>query len=200
MNNTLQNLINPNYLNKETIKQASIAFTSNNIIHNIQLQSFLKENIFKSLQKEMKLLSYSHKYKPDIHSYSSADVPESFISLLESEEFKKLIQEITKTKLTNVTAEACYFKHRNYTILNDKETIKDGISFFFDLSSWDNKFGGYTVFVNKDKNLIQQPVQNSLTLALQSKHQRNFIKYTNNHAKDNKRFIIKGYFKEKLNK
>ena len=200
MNNTLQNLINKNYLDKETIKQASIAFTSNNIIYNIQLQSFLKENIFKSLEKEMKLLSYSYKYKPDIHSYFSADVPESFISLLESEEFKQLIQEITKTKLTNVTAEACYFKNKNYTILNDKETIKDGISFFFDLSSWDNKFGGYTVFVNKDKNLIQQPIQNSLTLALQSKHQRNFIKYVNNQAKDNKRFIIKGYFKEKLNK
>ena len=200
MNNTLQNLINQDYLNNETIKQASIAFTSNNIIYNIQLQAFLKENIFKSLQKEMKLLSYSYKYKPDIHSYFSADVPESFISLLESEEFKQLIQEITKTKLTNVTAEACYFKNKNYTILNDKETIKDGISFFFDLSSWDNEFGGYTVFVNKDKNLIQQPIQNSLTLALQSKHQRNFIKYVNNQAKDNKRFIIKGYFKEKLNK
>lgn len=193
MNNTLQNLINPDYLNRETIKQASKAFDSN-----IQLQSFLKENIFKSLQKEMKLLSYSHNYQPDIYSYFSADVPELFLSLLESEEFKQLIQEITKTKLFNLTAEACYFKHKNYTILNDKETIKNGISFFFDLDSWNNEFGGCTVFT-KD-NIIQQPIKNSLTLALQSKNQRNFIKYVNHQAKDNKRFIIKGYFTQKLNK
>lgn len=201
MNNTLQNLINEDYLNAETIKRARASFLSNNFLPNIQLQSFLNENVLKSLQKEMKLLSYSHYYKPDQHSYFAAETPESFISLLESKDFKELITQITGIKVKDLFCEASYFRHKNYTLLSDKQIIKESLAFFFDLNDWDIKTGGYNWLLNnKEENIIYQPKANSLLLVKQSNKLRSTIKYVNHQAKDNKRLLIKGYFTQKLNK
>lgn len=199
MNNTLQNLINPDYLDKETIIRARTFFLSNNTLPNIQLQDFLKENVLKALQKEMKSLSYSHSYKPDQHSYFTADAPESFISLLESKDFKELIEQITGKEVKDIFCEASYFGQKNYILLSDKEIIKEGIAFFFDLQDWDIKNGGSNWLLNnKEENIIYNPKANSLLLVKQSKHLRSTIRYINHHAKDNKRFIIKGYFTQKV--
>ena len=198
MNNTLQNLINPDYLNNETIKRARASFLSNNFLPNIQLQSFLKENTLKSLQKEMKLLSYSHSYKPDQHSYFTASTPESFISLLESKDFKELISGITGIKIKDFFCEALYFGHKNYTLLSDKDKIKESTAFFFDLNDWNIKFGGYNWLLNnQNENIIYHPKANSLLIVKQSNKLRSTIKYINHQAKDDKRFIIKGYFTQK---
>lgn len=198
MNNTLQNLINPDYLNNDIIIRARASFLSNNLLPNIQLQSFLKEAVLKSLQKEMKLLSYSHSYKPDQYSYFTSDTPESFISLLESKDFKELISEITGIKIKGLFCEASYFGHKNYTLLSDKQVIKEGLAFFLDLNDWDIKFGGYNWLLNnKEENIIYNPKANSLLLVKQSNKLRSTIKYVNHHAQDNKRFIIKGYFTQK---
>ena len=198
MKNVLPNLINEDYLNKDTIKRARASFLSNNLLPNIQLQSFLKENVFKALEKEMKLLSYSHNYKPDQHSYFTADAPESFISLVESQEFKEFISEVTGIQIKDVFCEASYFTHKNYTLLSDKQIIKEGIAFYFDFNNWNTEFGGYNWLLNnKEENIIYSPKVNSLLLVKQSNKLRSTIKYINHLAKANKRFIIKGFFTQK---
>lgn len=191
MNNLLKELINPEYLKSETVRKIKSAFLSNEINH-IQLLNFLQKDKFQQLQKEMLKLNYSLDYHPDLHSYFTAEAPQSFLSLLELKEFQDLISQFTGTKISKFNCEASYFGHRNYTLLNDKQLIKDGIAFFLDFNSFKKEFGGFTVLVKNKENLIQQPSPNSILLFKQSKHQRSFIKYVNHLAKDQKRFILKG--------
>ena len=191
MNNLLKELINPEYLKSETVRNIKSAFLSNQINH-IQLLNFLQKDKFQQLQKEMLKLNYSLDYHPDLHSYFTAAAPESFLSLLELKEFQDLMSQFTGTKISNFNCEASYFGNRNYTLLSDKQLIKEGIAFFLDFNSFKKEFGSSTVLVKNKDNLIQYPSPNSILLAKQSKHQRSFIKYVNHLAKDQKRFILKG--------
>ncbi len=164
--------INNIYNNKGVQKQIK------NILEkegSIQLQDFLKE------LPKLKI-NFKKEYKPQSHSYKISNYNLS-------KEIKLFIENITGKKISS--SNIFEFKHKDYTLLNDKNSEKKVYKIILELTeNWKEEFGGFTSFIKYNKELFRiNPIYNSLAIVKTNKEMKSFVKYINNKAKNHQ--IIK---------
>ncbi len=95
-------------------------------------------------------------------------------------------------KLKLVSSKAFCFKHGDYTLLSDKSKSDKGLIVVYELTEfWDDIAGGFHSFISDKEELLRlSPVFNSLTIILNNKSMKSFIKYVNHYSKNNKRIFI----------
>ena len=173
-------MISPIY--KKTIKEIKRELNQETTFPSISLPNFLEKKEFTKIQKETSKIQLIGTKNILTHSYSK----KTFIL---PEEIVNFIKEITR-KTINCT-NLLQFKHKDYTLLNDQRRTSSGIDIIFTLNKWSQDYGGQIYYVNGTGEFIQIPdSENTLTIIKRNKETRQFVKYVNNKAKNNKRFFL----------
>jgi len=188
--------INPAYMNSGTLKELRKQFEKQKPIKSIQLQSFLKEDSFLKLLDELRKARYKQICTPDLFSYHEAE-PKGIlidaIMLMASQRLQHILKEITGIRGKTTLYKPQYFGWKDYTIMNDMQKLQNGIVFFLDVTPHWEDVGGETVYLTpKQEALTIYPTANTLSIVRTSKKTRMFVKYVNNYAGKNKRYLIGG--------
>ena len=175
--------INTLYLDNGVIKSARNIYNNQNP-ENIRLEKFFQNSIFLLLQKKLHNSKYSlkfHPYKYKYHATKSKEID----YFLNGGYFANLIQKILGVRNYRIKYEIRRFEPGNYTLLHDAEKEKPGVDFFIDFSKDENNFGGYSVYLNKKKELLTLNSEpNSLSLVERKKGVMKFTKYVTHQQKN----------------
>lgn len=179
-------MINKVYIKEQTIEKIKKVLKKEGCI---QLQNFFREKYYKVLyNKNIKLKKV---YIPNLCSYSFSEFKD-----------KKFLKQISNFlsnfyRLKLKGSKILYFKHEDYTLLNDKTNEEEGITIIIELTNnWNNEYGGYTLFTKNNKEVLRiNPIKNSLTIIKTNKEMKSFVKYVNHKAKNNKRIFVELKYK-----
>ena len=186
--NILKEFIADDYLNYENLANIKNTY-SKNYPKSIRLDRFFKEDKYNLLQKEIFSQRFKKISSPMECSFSTAEISDEFKKLINSQEFKDLIEFITGKKLQNHKSNCICIGHKNYTLLKDdfnEEFLE--INFFF--SGWKQEFGGYFSYFKNEELLRIIPSENSVTFVNIGDKIQNFIKYINVNSQLRKVFLI----------
>ena len=188
--------LHPLYLQEGVQKQVREQLFSQGFV---QLSSLFSVSELRKLNKIMRTSGKIKRYNPDKFS---------FTKILFSEEEKKLLFDkigdlltwIAGKKVKILELEGREFKHRDYTLLHDEESLKNyakkvGKRHFFCLelsSDWLEESGGQDYFVFDEETFILPVLENSFSVVLEV--EKHFTKYVNCLADGRKRVLIMGFF------
>ncbi|KAF9583269.1 hypothetical protein BGW38_009864 [Lunasporangiospora selenospora] len=201
--NELEELVNPDYLKKETMAKMNNVFLDQS---SIELQGFFKPDVYKALVQEVEAIEnemdgfdslWDETMGPrHVRSYSRVSdknhttIPPTLAraqSLFKSTLFESFLKEVTNLALPSANAELRMFKKGDYTLLHDHALEKSGLDAVFSFphfgasakQEWDENWGaGATHYVNGKSNLLTlQPKNNTLTLVLRDEGTLRFVRY-----------------------
>ena len=183
----LNEFLNLDYLNYETLTEVKKAFAKNSP-NSIKLETFFKKEKYDLLLKELLKLKFKKIYSPEICSFSMSIISDEFSKLIKSEEFISFIEFIFDKKINNIQSESLIFEHKDYTLLQDnvKESFFE-INFFF--NDWKEEFGGYFSYFKDEELLRILPTHNSVTFVHLDEIQK-FVKYINVYSGFNKILLV----------
>ncbi|KAI8898055.1 Oxoglutarate and iron-dependent oxygenase degradation C-term-domain-containing protein [Globomyces pollinis-pini] len=193
--------VNSAYLNEKNLSFISSKFEKESFV---QLQKFLKPEMYTKLYESMKANTFSnitgtanaYRYhtlsgitKADDKTY---EFIHSFRTFLESTVFHYLLSSITglKLKTTPVTSTVRSFSPLDYTLMNDNFIEQSGIDVIFafpvDLNGknneceWEDAWGGLTQYVADTQTLLSvSPIHNTLQLVDRDTETLRFVKLLN---------------------
>lgn len=140
------------------------------------------------------LLDSQAVFNYDINSITSSNIPlnlgrfsnihmKRLNILMDSEEFRKYIEELTSLSLYPSVSKGESFGFGDYTLLTSGKTNSQvDVYFFFLQTDWDSKkYGGNLVYTDDDGNCIcsQSPVHNSLIVVYREEGVHEYIEYIN---------------------
>ena len=164
-------MINKTYKNKQVQEKIIEIIIKEG---SIQLQDFLT--------KKLKIPKLKKEYIPQLYSYKTNKYKLS-------KEIKGFLETITNKKVKST--KIFQFKHKDYTIINDKLKEKEGYKIILELTEkWNQESGGYTSIIENNKETLRiNPIYNSLTIIKTNEKTKSFIKYINNKANNKRKFI-----------
>ncbi|KAJ2995659.1 hypothetical protein HDV02_000558 [Globomyces sp. JEL0801] len=193
--------VNSAYLNEKNLSFISSKFEKESFV---QLQKFLKPEMYTKLYESMKANTFSnitgtanaYRYhtlsgitKADDKTY---EIIHSFRTFLESTVFHYLLSSITglKLKTSPVTSTVRSFSPLDYTLMNDNFIEQSGIDVIFafpvDLNGknneceWEDAWGGLTQYVADTQTLLSvSPIHNTLQLVDRDTETLRFVKLLN---------------------
>ena len=184
--------LNPLYLQQETIDQIKETFTQSSP-HLLHLPHVFTMQFYEQLLKETQTSQGAHKRIANKYAYTEINAPKES-SHIHSKEFLSWLSGITSKKITRVSLSTKQFSHRDYTLIHDSETVGERLEFFIlTMKTWDNRWGGHTVYVSQEQQPIVFPLEgNSLSIIHKEKDRHKFIQYLNHYAGKEKITIIEG--------
>ncbi len=166
-------MLNPMYTD-ELLEKAGEHFKKQN---HIQLLNFLSKDV------KLPEFKWSHEYVPLEFSFSFSQ------PLVFAKDLLPVIRKIVGKKVNFELLEFRSFEHGDYSVLHDKLKPGKGYAIFLDLNSFDESWGGFTVFMKGDEEFLRLvPQANSLFIINQS-GLRSFTKYVNNRARHPRVFL-----------
>ncbi len=184
--------INPLYFQEEIQVQLkeSLKQSKPQLLH---IPHFFSISFYESLLKEVENSKEVHTKIPDKYSYSNIATLDN-LNFLKSKDFIRWLSDITGKKIEKIKIQIKKYGHKDYLLLHDSETIGEHLEFFIlVMSSWDNRWGGYTVYVSQNQVPIIFPLEgNSFSLIAKEKDRHKFIQYINHYAGREKLTIIEG--------
>ena len=185
-------IINPIYLNEETLSKIKQTFQADPKLPSISLQQFLEKEEYKNFQHQLKALSYQHVSQPLTYSYFTASLPAEIVAFLNSDELRIFISTILSQKINKLTAKNYTFTWKDYIILHDHSIEKPGIDMIIDFTEeWKEQSGGAIVYVDGTGDYTRIPVGgNQLILVKRGKKVQKFVEYVNHYAAKHQRILI----------
>ncbi|MDO8556444.1 MAG: 2OG-Fe(II) oxygenase family protein [Nanoarchaeota archaeon] len=182
---------NPRFLQVTVLIDAQQLFARNSP-QSIQLQNMLHPARIVEIRKELEKVKWRENVKYDQYQYKVAVMPLTLKRFFASPAVKKMLSVITGLQIKKIKGEWCVFGPGDYTVMQDKIVAQKGVFFELDFTDfWQQAWGGYTSFVDKEEKLRVLPGWNQLTLVKEAKNMQHFVKYVNHRAK-NKRMMVRG--------
>jgi hypothetical protein len=173
-----------NYYNQDKIKD-QIAETFN-ITGSFQLYGFLETDYYKNLLNKIKKLKFENFYNPEEGKCSFFKTNDLVII-----EIKKYLENLFGFPLRLTFSEFVIFGHKDYTLMNDSKKEVEGIKVFFELSDFNEDFGGYSVFIKNNEEIYRtNSVSNSLIVVKTDPKMKSFVKYVNNKSNKKERLFL----------
>ncbi|KAG0268798.1 Prolyl 3-hydroxylase ogfod1 [Actinomortierella ambigua] len=209
---TLEGLINPDYLTKAAMKNILNVFLDQS---SIELQRFLQPAVYDQLLAEMasssaedkKMSIWDEQVGPrHVRCYSRASgkpssppIPPTMARLqrlLTSRVFTDYLRKITNLGLLSVFSELRMFEKGDYTLLHDHALERTGLDVVFSMpdfgpgqQEWSESWGGGATHYVSDKTtlLTLLPRHNTLSVVLRDEGTLRFVRYLNYRVKSAKR-------------
>lgn len=175
-------MINTAYVNEELIEQIKELLEQEGIV---QLNEFLDEKVLNDVKKKREQRKLKRVYNPLSASYSWIDWAENV------EDITAFIEKIVgRVKVRSV--KLICFKHKDYTLINDKQSEEEGYTIIVELTDgWNKESGGFTSFIKNNEEMQRiYPIPNSLSLIKTNKELKSFVKYINHKAGNEKRIFL----------
>jgi len=187
-------MINPTYLNPETVQKINQEFAFKNDFPSIVLFKFLNREIYIKLREQIIRLYYKKEVVRTSHSYAVAELPVTISKLFNGKEFFDFLSPILNKKVKRIDAKAYSFAWKDYTILSDKTIEEPGFDFIFDLThDWDERANGYIFYKDEDGNFISLPIAADMLAMVERKEGvQKYVQYLNHYAQKNKRLLVMG--------
>ena len=175
----------------QDLKKLKEAFYSDKEFSHLILFDFLEDEFYRHLKDRIDQLQFKKDKQPLTHSFSKAEAGELLIELIESVNFKILINAITNKNIDRKNIFVYNLTWEDYTILNDQKKEDGGFDIIIDFTNyWDKSYGGSLIYVNGNGDYLKIPTKkNTFSIVKRKKGVNRFIKYVNNHAKDRSRTI-----------
>ena len=187
-------MINNSYLSEQTIKKVRGLFLSNREFPSIKLQNFLDKQFYAQLTQEILNSKYKKAVMPMQYSYSVSKTPKTLAKFINSEQLKNYISRIIGKKIKNINGSMHRFEWKDYTLLHDKNTEKEGFDFILDFTdSWDEKADGRIIYTDGKGNYnYMLSLPNTLTIIHRKNGFQKFVQYINHYSNNNKRCLFIG--------
>ena len=187
-------MINNSYLNEQTIKKIKELFLSNKDFPSIKLQNFFDKVFYDGIMKEILNSKYKKAVKPMQYSYSTSKTPKILNKFLNSVTLKNFISKIINKKIKRVNGSFYKLEWKDYTLLHDENTEKEGFDFILDFTNnWNQKTDGRIIYTDGKGNynyILSLP--NTLTIIHRKNGFQKFVQYINHYANNNKRYLFIG--------
>jgi len=194
----MDSIVHQQYALKNVLYAAATHFERGK---SIQLQQFLRPEVFAQASRELLNANVRELYIPDrcrVHSPKkiSADVS-GLVRWLRSKEAAELVSLIVDKQVRCKVIGIFIMTHGDYTVLHDQNQELFGYDVILDLTpDWDNRACGYHSYVDGNgAELVRvAPAMNALTIVKRDKNAMKFLKYVNHHAGNDKRIFLQARF------
>ena len=128
------------------------------------------------------------------YSYSVPKTPKTLAQFISSKQLKNYISRIISKKIKNINGRMYRFEWKDYTLLHDKNTEKEGFDFILDFTdNWDEKADGRIIYTDGKGSYNYIPsLPNTLTIIHRKKGFQKFVQYINHYSNNSKRCLFIG--------
>lgn len=187
-------VINTIYLQEKSIEELQKSFQENEDFPAVILFSFLDNNYWNKIQKEIINLPFNQEKEPLTNSYATAPLPISLQKFLQSEELLQFLSLLFKKEVKEVPAKIYRFSWKDYIILHDEKKEETGLDLFIDFTEeWNEEAGGNIFYNDGTGEYLQISImKNACVIAERKEGISKFIKYVNVLAREQKRYFLLG--------
>jgi len=195
---TLEELVNPVYLMRDSLDQIKDTFLEQS---SIELKDFLKPEVFAALQKELIAAAADgavvgpanrRQYRRLLREEGAPEVCpaqlpvlRNVLRVLRSQLFATLLASITGITPSKYYGEVRSFDHTHYTLIHDHSLEPSGVDVVLSClgTAWEPAWGGQMVYMDQDEELLSVfPSGNSLLVVFRDEGTMRFVKYVNHYA------------------
>ncbi|KAL9653005.1 hypothetical protein ABK040_015520 [Willaertia magna] len=189
----LKKWLNDSYLKTKTIDAVNQSFCDES---SIELRSFLKEEVFNKLYKELQELNDDQfelavpvnrrQYlKVNVDKVDKNSLVYKFDQVLNSKTFIDTLTKMTSCTITKINVQARKFRKGDYALVQNTPTDETRLDVILRLcpTEWEFEYGGGIVYMDEVEELLSVlPEPNTISMVLRDKGVQTFVKYLNHHA------------------
>ncbi len=158
----------------------------------VQLHLFFDSSSFMKLSRAVDSVPLERSFDPLTHSYLVGEFSSLFV-----QEIRAFVSTLLEKNVVLVSSRVFSFGSGDYTVLQDKIPLSQGVLVLVELpSDWDKQFGGYTVFLKDQEEVFRvRPIYNSVSVILTDASMQSFVHYVRHSAGKKKRIFLELFFR-----
>lgn len=189
------NMIEKIYQSAETQKQMHV-YLKSAPAESIVLTNIFEKETYEAIQKIIQTGTFTHVKIPDKYSYAllNAEKILELNNILQNPEWASLLEAMIGKKIRSQTLKVKRFAHKDYTLIHDEQIKQHPYEFciWICTNPWSPEWGGNKIYEKNEQAYTFSPINNTLALMKNNKHDHDFIQYINHTAKQSTYILIEG--------